>query len=308
MGIPIGFLLAVLLALGRMSEDRELVAMAAAGMGPLQLIRVPVVMGAVLSGLILLFAFTSEPRGLSALKATINEIIKRNVVGDVKSGVFYEDLTNLTLYAERVDRRRQQWTNVLVHDDRDPGSPLLVLARVGGVNPAGAGEALKLTLSDGDVHRSRRESDEYTIFSFERGDIAVGLHESTSKMSRFRSPREELTPSELLLAARDARAEGQNPTPYLMALHGRLGHALAPLAFALFGTGLSLLRRQEGRTRGFALTLGGYLGYYLASRFFENLALQGKLPVLVAGQITNVAFLGWGLWALWRASRSGTAA
>ncbi len=39
------------------------------------------------------------------MRELVNEVIKKNVAGDVKSGVFYEDLSDLTLYAERVARK-----------------------------------------------------------------------------------------------------------------------------------------------------------------------------------------------------------
>jgi lipopolysaccharide export system permease protein len=46
--------------------------------------------------------------------------------------------------------------------------------------------------------------------------------------------------------------------------------------------------------------------FYLLSRAFEQMGQQGKMPVLVAGQLTNVIFIVLGVVAMWRVSRSGT--
>ncbi|HET6982623.1 MAG TPA: LptF/LptG family permease, partial [Myxococcaceae bacterium] len=128
MSLPVGFLLAILLGLGRLGEDRELLALLSLGATPWQLARVPLAVGAALGVGVLFLASTAEPWGLKQVKVQVSEVIKKNVLGDVRPGVFYEDLTDLTLYAQDVDKERGVWTHVLVHDDRDPRAPLLVLA------------------------------------------------------------------------------------------------------------------------------------------------------------------------------------
>ncbi|MDY7224870.1 LptF/LptG family permease [Hyalangium rubrum] len=307
MALPIAFLLAILLGLGRLSEDRELTALQALGISPTQLLAGPAVIGVLLGGLMLLLSFTGEPWGLTGVKELVSEVIKKNVAGDVKSGVFYEDLSDLTLYAERVSREGGQWTHVLLHDDREPSSPLLVLAQTGRVNTSVGDEAaLRLVLDVGEVHRANRSTTDYSLLRFEQGEISVGLGTSLTRKNRFRSPKEEMTPGELLMAAEEAEKSGGDSRPFLMALHSRLGNAVAPLSFALLGTPLAIGRRQSGRAWGYLLTLSGYVLFYLLSRAFEHMGNQGKLPVVLAGQLTNLIFIALGIFAMWRVSRSGT--
>ena len=306
MALPIAFLLAILLGLGRLAEDRELTALQALGIGPVQLVAGPLLIGALLSALMMLIASTAEPWGLSSVKYFVADIIKKNVVGDVKSGVFYEDLSNLTLYAERVEGEEHRWTNVLLHDDRQPSTPLLMLARHGQVNTATAGQVLTLELGDGEAHRTTQGSAAYSVVTFERGEIAVGVEGTMGGRNRFRSPKEELTPGELLRAAHEAERTGEDPTPFMVALHNRLGNALAPLSFALLGTPLAIGRRQGGRAWGYLLTLAGYVIFYVLMRFFEQKAQEGHLPAALAGQLANLLFCAVGLVALYRVHRSGT--
>jgi lipopolysaccharide export system permease protein len=54
------------------------------------------------------------------------------------------------------------------------------------------------------------------------------------------------------------------------------------------------------------LTILGYVAYYVLSKTFENFGLQGKLPLVVAGQLHNVLFAALGLTALSRVTRAGT--
>ncbi|QRN94000.1 LptF/LptG family permease [Archangium violaceum] len=306
MALPIAFLLAILLGLGRLSEDRELTALQALGIGPVQLLAGPLAIGAVLAGLMLLLTSTAEPWGLTSVKGFVAEIIKKNVVGDVKSGVFYEDLSNLTLYAETVEGEERRWTNVLLYDDREPSSPLLMLAHNGQVNTNTSGQVLTLVLGDGEAHRANQTSSAYSVVTFQKGEIAVGVEGSMGRRNRFRSPKEELTPVELLQAADEAERTGGDARPFLMALHNRVGHALAPLSFALLGTPLAIGRRQGGRAWGYLFTLGGYVLFYLLMRLFEQMGQQGKLPVPLAGQLANILFCAAGVVAMYRVNRSGT--
>lgn len=303
MAIPVAFLLAILLGLGRLGDDREIAAMSALGIGPLQLAVVPIIIGLILGALTLALAVNAEPRGLTEVKGLVNEIIKKNIVGDVKPGIFYEDLTNLTVYAEGVDKGRGQWRNVLIHDDREPASPLLVLAREGRVNAAGRGEWLKIALNDGKVHRANRATSDYTIVGFERAEINVGV-ESRLK-NRFRSPREEMTPEELWQAAEEERVSGQNPRPYLVAFYSRFSLALTPVAFALLGTPLALTGRRGGRARGVLVTIFAYVGYYVLSRAFENLATKSTFPIPLAVLLPSVLIASAGAFFLMRAGREG---
>lgn len=305
MALPIAFLLAILLGLGRLGEDRELTSLQALGISPLQLLAAPMSVGLALSAFMLLLTSTAEPWGLTGVKDLVSEVIQKNVAGDVKSGVFYEDLSDLTLYAERV-APGGKWTNVLLHDDREPSSPLLVVAHRGQVGTTSRGEALRIELREGEVHRANRSSTDYSVIGFDGAEINVGLGGSLSRRNRFRSPKEELTPMELRAAAKDAEERHEDPRPFLMALHSRLGNAVAPIAFALLGTPLAIGRRQSGKAWGYLLTLGGYVLYYLLSRAFEQMGQKGRLPVELAGQLANVLFMVLGAVAMYRVTRSGT--
>jgi lipopolysaccharide export system permease protein len=306
MALPIAFLLAILLGLGRLSEDREITALQALGIGPARLLAGPVFIALLLSALMLLITCTAEPWGLSSVKGFVAEIIKKNVVGDVKPGVFYEDLSNLTLYAETVEGEEHRWTHVLLHDDREPSAPLLMLSRQGQVNTNTAGQVLTLVLGDGEAHRANRGTAAYSVITYQRAEIAVGVEGSMGRRNRFRSTKEELTPGELLEAADEAERAGADPRPFLMALHNRVGNAFAPLSFALLGTPLAIGRRQGGRAWGYLLTMVGYVLFYLLMRIFEQMGQQGRLPVVLAGQLANLLFCGAGLVALYRVHRSGT--
>jgi lipopolysaccharide export system permease protein len=307
MALPVGLLLAILLGLGRMADDRELVALGALGSPPWDVGRVPLAIGAVLGALVLVLVSTVEPWGLKRVKQVVGQVIKRNVLGDVKPGVFYEDLTDLTLYTRGVDAKRGVWTQVLVHDERDPRAPLLVLAREGEVSPEGAGGALTVALKDGELHRAERTGHDYAVLTFDTGELAVGVEDSLLRKNKLSSPIEELTPGELLAAARQARAAGRSPAPFLTAFQVRLAEGLTPLTFALLGVPLAM-RLRRARGMAYLLTITFYVLFYVVERSFENWGSTGRLAPFLAGEGPNLLFAAVGLWAMrWIESRGVTA-
>ena len=306
MSLPVAFLLAVLLGLGRLAEDRELTALESLGRSPFRILAVPLVVGALLGVGLFALGASAEPHGLVAAKQRVSDVIKKNIVGDVKPGVFYDDLSELVLYAEKVDKQAGTWTHVLVHDARDPRSPLLVLASKGRVNPGGPGAALTLSLADGAVHKAEGDGDAYTVLGFKRADVAIGVEESIVRKNRFRSPDEELTPTELLDAAKQAKARKQSPAPFLTAFHQRLAELFTPLAFVLVGGPLAMSRRQA-RGRSYLLALGAYVLYYVLTRSFENLGDHARMAPWLAGELTNLFFAAAGAIALFRMARPGRA-
>ncbi|MEW6434596.1 MAG: LptF/LptG family permease [Myxococcota bacterium] len=303
--LPVAFLLAILLGLGRLSEDGELRAMQSLGVSPRHFFQPALLVGVALTAGQVLLAFTAQPWGMSAASAEANDIIRRNLVHDIKPGVFHEQVKGFTFYAEEGAPDRG-WRNVLLFDGRDPATPLLLVARQGRLRPAGDTDELAFELADGSIHQAQRQAGEYSTLFFGRAEILAGLSEARLLQNRFSSPFEEVTPLELHEQGLRAAAEGKAALPFEVAFHWRLGQLLMPLAFALLGAPMAVLRRG-GRTWGFVFTLAGFSAYYALARSGAQAAVTGKVPPLLGGQIANVVFLVLGAALMWRVSRKGAA-
>lgn len=303
--LPVAFLLAILLGLGRLSEDGELRAMQSLGVSPARLFRAPVVLGLVLTAAQAALGFTLQPWGMAAASAEANEIIRRNLMGDIKPGVFHEEVKGFTFYAER-DGADGGWDHVLLFDERDPATPLLLVARAGQVHPLPGSGDLAFELVDGSIHQARRTTDEYSTLSFARAEIRAGLDEARHLKNRFSGTFEAVTPLELKAEGVRAAARGEPSLPWDTAFHWRQGQLLMPLAFALLGAPLAVLRRA-GRTWGFVFTLVGFAVYYALARSGAQAAVTGQVPPLVGGQLANAVFLVVGLLLMARIVKRGAA-
>lgn len=303
---PVAFLLALLIGMGRMADDGELVALQALGVRPSRLLFGPLYLAGFVSLGLVLLSFTAQPWGLREMRRLGDEIVGRNLVNDVKPRRFHEDLPGLVLYAEQV-APGGRWKNVLVEDGRNDQAPMLLLAKSAHVAHSAQLEAIGFHLEDGEAHQLARGEGNYSRLSFEQGDLNVYVGDAYWSKNRLRSWREEMTPIELLDSAREARERGEDGRQLEMAAHWRFSQALAPLAFALVGTPLSLVRRRGGRARGVILSLLGYVGWYLLARVCVGFGEKGQLEPLLAGLLPNLVFLAAGALALWRFDARGRA-
>jgi lipopolysaccharide export system permease protein len=302
--MPVSFLLGAVVGVGRIAEDREVVALGSVGISPTTLVRTPVVLGLLVALGALAVTLWLEPAGLRAARLRLNDVIRRNLTNDVRGGVFFEDIPNLTVYVE--DAEAGRWRNVLISDRSDPRAPLLALAREGRLEPAGEGDALRLTLARGEVHREEAAADRYVRGEFERAEVTISAGSGVSDRNRLVGSRFELRPSQILARAADEQRAGRgyDARRWLTFLHRRFAGPIAIRAFALLAAPIAAARRG-GRAAGYAFTLVAVVVYYAILRFGETLAQRGAVPVWLGPQIGNLVVVAAGLFLTWRMARRG---
>ncbi len=121
--IPMAFLLAVLLGLGRLASESEIVAMQALGVSPLFLLRALLLLGLLATGATYYVHAFWVPDANQAYRETAFSLaISR--ARSVKPRVFIEDLLpNRSLYLTDVETGTGRWKDALIIDRLDAGQP-----------------------------------------------------------------------------------------------------------------------------------------------------------------------------------------
>ncbi len=286
--LPVSFLLGAVVGVGRLAQDRELVALGAAGISPACLVKVPLAIAVVSTGVALWLGLQVEPAGLRLAADRVNKVIQKNVSSDVRAGVFYEEIPDLTLYAEQVGEGG--WSHVFISDRSDPAAPLLALAAGGRLEPAGPAESMRLVLDRGELHREEAGVGEYFIADFRRASITVGLGSALGERNRLSGSPFELTLGEVASLARErGKVDPDEGRRWSTFLHRRIAGPLGILAFALLAVPIAASRRG-GRAFGYVATLLSVLGYYAVLRLGEGLSHRGAVPVWVGPNLANLLF------------------
>jgi lipopolysaccharide export system permease protein len=97
MTVPMAFLLAILLGLGRLSNDQELLAMKASGVGPHQILWPIAMVGALVAVITLALTMFARPAANFALKKELYHIAKSRIGTALREKVFNDDFPKILI-------------------------------------------------------------------------------------------------------------------------------------------------------------------------------------------------------------------
>jgi LPS export ABC transporter permease LptF/LPS export ABC transporter permease LptG len=293
--LPIGVLVGVLIALGRLSADSELIAMNALGMGRRRLL-VPVGFLAV-GATAITFAMTLwlGPLSIRAFRTIEVRLRAGQASYQVAPRVFDERFPRMVLYVNDIDSAATRWKGVFLAGT-DKGVSRLTLAEDAIVIAARSEGKLELHLRNGSVHEfSSDDPGHYSLSAFGQRDLPVEIKSA-----------EDDRVSEPAIPGRTMRAlwhERQSQRDASVEIQRRLSFPLACIAFALLGMPIGARPRRGGRAAGFLITLVLISGYYLMFTIGAGLARQGTIPIWAGIWSANVIVAGLGLFLLPRLER-----
>ncbi len=130
----------------------------------------------------------------------------------------------------------------------------------------------------------------YRSESFQEKSLA--LPETPEDFRYQEKTGEEMTYRELRATIRKIRAEGYDPTRYVVEQQIRLSFSFVCLIMGLFGIGLSLRKEKGlGVAQGIVTSLGLAFLYWIFFGFSRSLGLSGTFPPLWAAWSPNLLFL-----------------
>jgi len=301
--IPLAFLLGVMLGFGRLSADREVLALKASGVSLYQMVR-PVLLLS-LPACLLTAALTLYLRPVSEtfFRQQLFDIATSRASIGLQPQVFNDDFDNLVLYANHIDENSGVMKQVFISDERDSSAPAIIVAQKGRLLSDSRSQKLLMRLEDGTIHRQPQDDTDdeetYQVLQFKNYDVNLDLEQQTTTAKKRRRRIKELSLAELRRTL--AAATPEKRQELLAELHTRLVLPAAPLLFALLGVPLGIQPHRSGRGGSFALALGVFLCYYLLLSFADTLVADGGWPAATLWA-PNLLFLLSGLYLLYRSA------
>ncbi len=288
--VPMAFLLAILLGLGRLSSDHEIVALKASGVSPVQILW-PIGLIAIIVALITLLLTTfARPAAHLALKREIYNIAKNRISAALKEKVFNADFPNILVYFEEIVPPGNTAQGVLIVDKRDRAKDDIILGKVALITTNEETRTLGLKLFDGSIYEQERNRPGFSRTRFNIYDFKLDLDELVPPVTKKQAGPKELSLNSLITAIERKQSEGAGAIPERIELHQRFSFAFAPLVFCLLGVSLTLLPRTSRSNRSWALTLCLFwlLVYYAFLSLGKALGEQGMLPPGLALWFPNI--------------------
>jgi LPS export ABC transporter permease LptG/LPS export ABC transporter permease LptF len=296
--IPMALLVGLLIGLGRMSTDRESVALLACGVSPYRLLRPVMALALVAAAATMYVMIEALPDSNQRYRQILFDIISKRVESDVQPRVFYQQFPNWTLYPrDEAAAGQTGWRDLMVANTSKPEAPEIYLASRGRVVLNAKRRTVELVLTDGTQYsaggpgeaNTMRFTEQLTLrldpdTVFPPLDIARGLTEKTIVQLR-----EDI-------AAKTQR--GESPHNEYMAIHAKFSIPVACLVFAVIALALGMTVARGGKLGGFVVGIGVIFAYYIAMFLAESLAKGHRIPAEWARWVPNLLLGPFGIVAL----------
>jgi len=231
LSIPMAVLVATILAFGRMTVDRETIAMKSSGINVYSMIKPLVIAAILLTGLMVYFNHWYLPETNHKLKNLMIKIAYYKPMTIIKPGEFNQ-VTDYTVYVK--ENQGDMLRDLLIYDRSQTTFPRLISAESGVVKQMDRGNSLQLTLFNGEMHeRAEKEPAKYSLRRFDT--YVVNIRNLGNELdigeSGYRSDR-EMTYGQLRASMQEKGAELSQKRAEVSSLDARV-------------------KALEGKTRGY---------------------------------------------------------
>ena len=303
--IPMGLLVGILIGLGRLSSDRESVALLACGVSPYRLLR-PIMSLALVSAAVTMWVMIiAIPHSNQEFREITFEILSKKVESDIQPRVFFDEFPNWVLYPrDEADPGQAGWKDVMVAEIRQGNPPKLYMAAKGQLVLDRPHRRVTLILTNGTSYTTTGtgETQVYWFLDqlamnldpetvFPPLDLPPGVNEKTI-------PELRKTIEEKRLAVQKDPGLKLSPHPEIMAIHSKFSIPVACLVFALIALALGMSVARDGKFGGFVVGIVVIFSYYMIFFVSESAAKGQKIPAEIARWIPNLVVAPIGLIAL----------
>lgn len=303
--IPVAFLLGILVGVGRLSQDSELVALRASGIDLLGLYRpiaVLAVLLALLTGFVMVFVLPRTNQVVSGMRLQLSTFL---IAQRIQPGVFSPEVAGRRIFVEKASADRRTLEGLIVSDVSNPADgERLTIARRGALELEQEEGRLWLRLEDAVTHHTARDARAYDRASYRTQRL---LLDDTNPKERFENTRPDKQLREMTVPELVRRAQ-TTPDPTLARLswieiHKKFSFPAACLVFGLVALPLGVVNRRGGRAAGFAISTAIVVGYYLLYASGEAWAIRGTVTPFLAMWLPNILLVVVGLWGISRVRR-----
>lgn len=302
--IPTGLLAAVMIVFGRMSSDRELLALKAAGIG-LAPIVAPVIVIAVIFMLLNFWLVASvNPECRKEYNGLKHDIVTNNPLALFTPEVVVDKIPGWRIYFAKKEGRELQDV-ILWHFDSDNKLQSSMRADRARIDLDLEHTQLVMTLFN---ERDEQYPSDGDITKVQPGTRAEQLPVAVSLNSFYEKVQHKLAWMTLpeiqeVIYSMQTAPTGEEATPYLTELQARVAFSISCLTFVIVGIPLAIQTQRKETSFGTLIAITIVALYMLLDAVGKALkAKAGLYPELIIWT-PNILFQAVGFWLFYRANR-----
>ncbi|MCZ6617188.1 MAG: LPS export ABC transporter permease LptF [Gammaproteobacteria bacterium] len=289
--LPFSYYIALLLTLGRLFADQEMVVLQGGGMSPGRLLKWLATPTLVIAGLVAWLALEVTPNSHANLAAFVLEQRLNQNFASVAPGTFHSDSQgNRVTYSEEVSEDRRELKRVFIAEKIKGGGDVTLWAEKGSQYVDSDTGSRFLVLENGKRYQGQAGELDYRIVEFRKLIQRLSFEEVAASRAKIESKT-----TRTLLAAPDAAAQAE--------LHWRLALPLFAIVASLIAVGFARVKPRQGRFARLVPGLGIFMAYYLILIACQNAMREGELPTVLGFWFVHLLFLALALVLLRRMAR-----
>jgi LPS export ABC transporter permease LptG/LPS export ABC transporter permease LptF len=301
--IPMALLVGLLIAFGRLSGDREMVAVLACGVSLYRFLWPIMALSGAAAATTMWVMIVGIPDANQAFREITYDIVSARVENDVRPRVFFEDFPNRVLYVQDSAAPDPGWRRVFLADTSTPGRPIVSMAQSGRLLLDRSQRRVELVLHDGARYGAGEKPGEYEVYRFDGKDLIISL-DPNSVFPTTAPPKgvTELRIAELRDQVALKESQGLSPHNEIMQIQQKFSIPFACLIFGVLGIALGVTARKDGKLAGFVVGIGVIFVYYVLMYLAESMTKGHMLPAAISRWVPNIVLTPVAIVALiWRA-------
>ncbi len=295
--LPMAFLLSVIVVLGRLSTENEILVLKASGVN-LKWLFVPIAfVGLIITACGLFNTNVLLPQCSGLFKQTLIDVVKKGISVDDKEGIFNDTIPGVVIYINKVDTNTRSLSGIIVSDDRDKNVKQTISASKGFVNINPDTFELNFILDNGTLHRWEKATDTYRSVSFQNYAFAMNLSSMAPGAGVTRKLAYEMDQNELR-AALKTTTNPDDRYDLLLEIYKKYALPLSSLAFIMLTIPLGVRRKVEGKFSGMLYSLLLFIFYYILMAITDSFGKNMNAPPVIITFLPNAVIVAMGIYFL----------
>ncbi|MBL7151536.1 MAG: LptF/LptG family permease [Candidatus Omnitrophica bacterium] len=281
--LPISILIGILICMGRLASDNEIIAIRASGVNLFSLILPYIIVGLVFSLALVLFNDRAASYAHFAYRKTLKEVGVKNPTAAFEEGVFINSFQKYVLFIYKVDQKKNKLYNVRIYEPQGEDKPTrIIVAKSGEFITMPKENSVKLKLMNGTSDEPDPENPtNFYKLNFKTYFMNLNLAQSQDADKIGKKPK-DMTIQELRNEAARLRKDNIDPAPLIVEINEKLTLAFSCLVFVLLGVPLAMITRRREKSINIGIAILIMIVYYPMFIGCEALGIEGFIsPAII---------------------------
>ena len=280
---PVAILLAVLITLGLMNKNNEIIALKCGGMSIYHFLKPLLTLGLLFTILFFIISEIVVPITVSKANAIYRQEVKKYTVTSTRKNIWIKGHRSIAFIAY-FNPQDQTISGITLNRFDDQ---FRLTRRI---------DAAKGKFQNDQWHfyevmaqQLNRQSGVYVVNFIER--LVEDIDFTPADLKRAAKKSEEMSIKELYHYIQHVESEGYDATPYRVDWHGKFALPLSCIIVCIIGTGITLRKTtREGLSVNIAYGVIVVFVYWIVQGFCLSLGYGGMLPPIISAWVANFLF------------------